>query len=140
MKCVCCTILLVFTLCACSHKPEELSDAMTFRDNMLAAQACSFQAEVTADYGDILHEFSMDCQVDSSGRVQFEITEPETIAGIRGNIEDSGGKITFDDQALFFPLLTEDHLIPASAPWKPGSGGAWSLQRVPHSRILPAGR
>lgn len=90
---------------------------MEVRDALLSAQGCSFQAEVTADYGDSVSSFSMDCQADAAGTLSFEITKPDSISGIRGQISDSGGSIDFEDQALYFPLLTDDLLTPASAPW-----------------------
>ena len=117
MKRVCWLLGLVIFLTGCTRENREFASAMQLRENILAAQSCSFQANVTADYGDSLCSFSMDCQTDPAGAIRFEIKAPETIAGIRGNISDAGGNITFDEQALFFPLLTDDLLIPASAPW-----------------------
>ena len=90
---------------------------MKFRESLLAAQSCSFEAEVTADYGDSLNQFRMGCQSDSSGKTAFVVLAPETIAGIKGNISYSGGELTFDDTALYFDLLTDDQLSPVSAPW-----------------------
>lgn len=96
---------------------EPLNQAMAFRERLLSGQGCSFQTEVTADYGDSVNQFSMDCRADAAGKLFFEITEPESISGICGNISQEGGHITFDDQAVYFPLLTDELLIPASAPW-----------------------
>ena len=90
---------------------------MGFREKLLSAQGCTFLAEVTADYGDSIHSFSVNCQGDSTGKLAFELTEPDTIAGIKGVISDTGGNIVFEDQSLYFPLLTDDLLTPASAPW-----------------------
>lgn len=91
--------------------------AVAFRETLLGAEGCSFQADITADYGDALHQFGMDCSADSAGNLKFEITQPESIAGIRGEISTEGGKIKFEDKALYFPLMTDDLLTPASAPW-----------------------
>ena len=55
---------------------------MKFRETLLAAQSCSFDAEITADYGDSLNQFRMGCQADSSGTIAFEVLAPETITGI----------------------------------------------------------
>ena len=110
-------LVLVLVLSGCSSENREVKAAMQLRDRLLSAENCCFQAEVTADYGDTMHTFSMDCQADVSGTLHFEITAPETIAGIRGSISDSGGNIEFEDQLLYFPLLTDDLLVPASAPW-----------------------
>lgn len=117
MKLGCWLLGLILFLTGCSPENRELSSAMQLRDKLLSAESCSFQAEVTADYGDSMHTFSMDCQGDAAGTLQFEITQPQTIAGIKGSISDAGGNITFEDKALHFPLLTDDLLVPASAPW-----------------------
>lgn len=90
---------------------------MNFRESLLAAQSCSFEVEVTADYGDSLNQFRMGCQSDDSGKIVFEVLAPETIAGIKGSISHSGGELEFDDTALYFDLLTDDQLTPVSAPW-----------------------
>lgn len=117
MKLVCCLLGLMVCLSGCSTENREIQEAMEVRDALLSAQGCSFQAAVTADYGDSVSGFSMDCQADAAGNLSFEITEPDSISGIRGRISDSGGSIDFEDQALYFPLLTDDLLTPASAPW-----------------------
>ena len=108
---------VMVVLTGCSQENRDLAAAMKMREELLSAQGCAFHARVTADYGDSLNSFSMDCRGDSSGNLDFEITEPQTIAGIRGTISDQGGSIAFEDQALYFPLLTDDQLTPASAPW-----------------------
>ena len=101
----------------CSSENREMSKAVAFRERLLSSEGCSFSATVTADYGDSIQVFSMDCQGDQAGKLTFEITEPESIASICGEITDAGGNILFEDQALFFPLLTDDLMTPAIAPW-----------------------
>ena len=108
-------IVLLF-LGGCSGKQEELERAMTLRAKLLASE-CSFDAKITADYGDKLYAFAMTCQGDSRGNLTFTVTEPESIAGITGIISQDGGRLTFDDTALYFDLLTDDQLSPVSAPW-----------------------
>jgi len=73
--------------------------------------------EVTADYGQTLYSFAMDCQGNPQGDVKFTVTEPESIAGISGTLSDSGGTLTFDDTALHFELMAEEQLSPVSAGW-----------------------
>lgn len=101
----------------CSSENREMDKAVAFRERLLSAEGCSFSAAVTADYGDSLQQFSMDCQADQTGKLTFEITNPKSIASIRGEITAAGGNIRFEEQALYFPLLTDDLLSPASAPW-----------------------
>ena len=59
----------------------------------------------------------MDCQADAQGDLSFEVSAPETISGITGRIDDTGGKLTFDETALYFNLLADGQLSPVSAPW-----------------------
>ena len=108
-------IVLLF-LGGCSGKQEELERAMTLRAKLLASE-CSFDAKITADYGDKLYVFAMTCQGDSRGNLAFTVTEPESIAGIKGILSQDGGKLTFDDTALAFPLMADEQLTPVSAPW-----------------------
>ena len=79
---------------------------MALRSRLLAGTV-SFDASVTADYGDSLYTFSMHCQTDTQGQVRFTVTQPETISGITGTIDGTGGKLRFDDQILTFPLMAE---------------------------------
>jgi len=110
-------ILLLLLLCGCTGHREELDRAMTLRAKLLGCLGCSFRMDVTADYGDAYQSFSMDCTSDNKGAVRFTVTAPESIYGITGVIDGEGGKLTFDDVALSFPLLADDQLTPASAPW-----------------------
>ena len=59
----------------------------------------------------------MTCQTDAQGDFLFTVTAPETIAGISGEVSRSGGLLTFDDQAVAFPLMADGHITPVTAPW-----------------------
>ena len=109
--------MVMAALSGCSSENKPLTDALGFREMLLSSNGCHFTAHVTADYGDSLTQFSMDCETDPSGELEFEILQPESIAGIRGTISDQGGSILYEDQSLYFPLLTDDLLTPASSPW-----------------------
>ena len=109
--------LLFVLLSGCDRSPEEMETAMELRTKLLQASGCSFDAKITADYGDKLHTFSMTCQADSNGKIVFTVTEPDTISGMIGTLSSKGGEITFADTALHFELLAEDQLSPVSAPW-----------------------
>ena len=109
--------VLLLILTGCHQASGPLHQAMTFREDLLEAKGCSFDAAVTADYGDSLHSFSMACQGDGQGNLTFTVTGPESISGITGRIRQSGGELIFDDTALQFTLLTDRQLSPGSAPW-----------------------
>lgn len=110
-------LLLLLFLAGCSGESKEIERGMALRSKLLSASECVFDAAITADYGDKLYTFSMNCQGDSQGNLSFTVTEPETIAGIAGTISDTGGRLTFDDTALQFELMADDQVTPVSAPW-----------------------
>lgn len=107
--------LVLFTGCKADH--GELDRAMTLRAKLLGTTECTYDAVVTADYGDEIYTFRMECVASGDGDVTFKVTEPESIAGITGTLTGSGGKLTFDDQALAFDMLADGQLSPISAPW-----------------------
>lgn len=90
---------------------------MKLRSDILAAKQCTFDTEITADYGDKIHTFSVSCQGNSDGSLKFTVTAPESISGITGEISENGGKLTFADTALQFDTMADDLISPVSAPW-----------------------
>ena len=104
------------TLVGCGRKDAELQRAMELRAKLLVS-SCSFDTEITADYGDEIYTFGVTCEADSSGGLEFLVTGPESIAGITGIADEDGGKLTFSDTALAFPLLADGQLSPAAGPY-----------------------
>lgn len=98
-------------------KQNAMEDALVLRSAIMGAKNCSFSMGITADYGDCVYEFAMDCVSDNQGNVNFTVTYPQSIAGITGTITADGGKLTFGDTALYIPMLTDDQITPVSAPW-----------------------
>lgn len=101
----------------CSQENAALKQGLEFRNRLLDAPGCTFTAKVTGDYGDMIHVFSARCRSDETGAVTFQLSEPDTLAGIAGTVSEEGGRLTFEDKALCFPLLTDEQLTPAAAPW-----------------------
>lgn len=104
-------------LSGCSGTPKEIEKGMALRSSLLQGGGCSFTANVTADYGDRLYQFSVNCQGSPSGDLTFRVTKPDSIADISGTITNEGGNITFDALALYFDTMAEGQLAPISAPW-----------------------
>lgn len=107
-------ILLLLSGCA-APRPDAMEEALAFRAQA-QSHACSFAAELTADYGAHTYTFTLDCAATPEGHLSFTVTAPESISGITGEIAADGGKLTFDGLALGFPLLAEGKLSPAAAP------------------------
>lgn len=116
MKRILALLCVVILLSGCSASNDTLDRAMALRAQMLAKGA-SFDAEITADYGDRLHTFAMSCVTDQQGNLTFTVTAPESIAGITGKVSTSGGKLTFDDHVLSFGLMADGLVSPVSGPW-----------------------
>ena len=108
--------MMVF-LSGCGAGEGNLERAMELRARLLGCTNCTFDAAITADYGDEVHTFAMNCTGDKNGSLQFTVTAPETIAGITGKFEGQKGMLTFDEFALEFPRLTDDQITPVSGPW-----------------------
>lgn len=109
-------VLALILLSGCTSHDEALDRAMALRAELLTSSV-SFDAEITADYGDEVHTFTVYCEADAQGNLGFRVTAPESIAQITGRIEAGEGKLTYADTVLAFPLLAEEQLSPVSAPW-----------------------
>lgn len=107
-------LLLPILLCGCAAPRED--PGLQLRSTVLE-KGCSFDAEITADYGDSLSVFTVSCQADPEGAVTFTVSAPEGISGISGTLAAGSGKLHFADKALSFPLLADGLLAPVSAPW-----------------------
>lgn len=114
LACVLCIILL---LTGCKGANSGVDRAIALRNKLAESNGCSFHAKITADYGEKIYVFSMDCTTDKEGNLTFSVTEPATISGITGKISTSGGEITFDDKVLAFQMMADGQITPVSAPW-----------------------
>ena len=110
MKKLAALMLICLTLTGCAKTRSMLDKAMTLRADLLACESCTFDAAITADYGDKIHTFQMHCVGDNDGAVEFTVTAPETLAGITGTFSGEEGHLTFDDKAVAFSLLADDLL------------------------------
>jgi len=110
-------ICILCLLCGCGSRSDSLKNGMNLRRQLLESSGCSFHGTVTADYGEKIYVFEMDCKVDREGSLQFTVTSPDTIAGITGKIDSEGGAITFDDKVLAFQTLADGQVTPVTAPW-----------------------
>ncbi len=109
-------VLLILFLSGCGDN-SGLDKGMRLRNAMLQGAGCEFDAMITADYGEKVYTFGMHCQTDAAGVLTFSVTEPATIAGICGTVDENGGKLTFRDKALAFPDLPDGQISPVTAPW-----------------------
>lgn len=116
VKKVFCVICVVLCLTGCA-KADSMDRALAMRSRFQESGGCAFRAEITADYGQIIHTFVLDCRIDPLGSMAFTVVSPESISGITGEISAEGGKLTFDDKILAFETLAQGQINPVSAPW-----------------------
>lgn len=110
-------LAFVLMLSGCGGETDGMDRAMELRSKLLGCESCTFDVDITADYGDQIQSFSLSCSGDNQGQLSFEVLKPESIAGISGEFTGGEGKLTFDDVALSFPLLADDQVTPVSGPW-----------------------
>ena len=108
--------LMLFLLVGCKEASSNMDQALAMRQQLLK-NSCTFCASITADYEDIIYSFKLNCKADPAGDIQFAVVMPEEISGITGIVGAKGGKLTFDDKELAFPLLADGLISPVSAPW-----------------------
>ena len=110
-------LLTLLLLCGCSKSTDGTKGVLALRQQILSGNGCSFVAEITADHGDRLHTFTLECTADNLGNITFSVVEPERISGVTGRIDELDGCLTFDEQVLLFDTLNEEQLSPVSAPY-----------------------
>ena len=73
MKRMVAVMIALVILTGCTGKRDELDRAMKLRANLLGCLGCSFDVTITADYGDELHKFSMNCQTGGRGAMSVRL-------------------------------------------------------------------
>ena len=110
------TCVVIF-LTGCADQNAPIDKALKLRNEIESSNGCAFHTTVTADYGEKIYVFSMDCETDKEGNLSFTVTKPDTIDGVTGKISPSGGALTFDDQVLAFQTIADGAVSPVTAPW-----------------------
>ena len=95
------------------NSADEL--ALTIRTEYLAVTACSATAEITADYGQRVYEFTLDISWQKGGETVLIVVEPALIAGITARIKDGSACLEYDGISLETGLLSGDGLSPVDA-------------------------
>jgi len=109
--------LVIFMLCGCSKSDTNVNKGIAVRSLFMREAGVSFVADITADYGDATHEFSVKCDAAPTGDVAFTIVKPDTICGITGKITAAGGQLQFADKLLLFEPMVFGQISPVLAPW-----------------------
>ena len=105
----------VFCLFGCTISQEQQMLG-ALRSALERADKCEFDAEITAMYDRSISNFTLRCKFDDKS-FAFSVLAPESIVGISGTVDSSGGKLIYDDVILPVQPLVDGILSPVCAPW-----------------------
>ena len=110
-------LALGMLLCGCKAAKETdgAQQALDFRSRLLNG-GCSFQAELTADYGTFVQEFSLACEYSAQEGTRMCIQAPESLAGICAEVSKDGAKLVFDGTEAAFGDLAGRKVSAMAAP------------------------
>ncbi len=90
---------MIMLLSACGHAPggvgpaEEL--ALTIRGEYAALSTWTAQAEITADYGQRVYEYTVAAEFDGE-QTRLTLTAPDTVTGLTAVLTEDSGALEFD--------------------------------------------
>lgn len=117
------------TLTACSKSDDEMQRALDFRTSLLSASSCTFTTEVTADFGQRVYEFTLDCAYHSEDNyADLRVTAPDTIAGIAASVDGEDAEVKFENVSLELGTMAGGHVAPMQLPQI--LGDAWTYGYV----------
>lgn len=109
-------MLLLLTGCGGGEEGETGAEALAvaIRGEYLAMTSYSLQAQVNADYGQRVYDFTLSVTWDGE-ETTVVIREPEMLAGVTARITGDEGTLEYEDLSLETGFLDEDGLSPVSA-------------------------
>lgn len=124
------SVLFCLCLTACNRNSVDRSmqQAIDFRTALMSAGGCAFQADVSADFGEKVYDFTVQCRYMQDEKAVLTVTKPEIIAGIEATVSADGARITFDGTELDFGHLANGRVAPMAVPWL--LGRAWSSEYI----------
>lgn len=109
-------MLLLLTGCSGGQENENGAEAqaVAIRGEYMAMTSYSLQAQVNADYGQRVYDFTLSVTWDGE-ETTVAIREPEMLAGVTARITGEEGTLEYEDLSLETGFLDEDGLSPVSA-------------------------
>ena len=109
-------MLLLLTGCSGGQENENGAEAqaVAIRGEYMAMTSYSLQAQVNADYGQRVYDFTLSVTWDGE-ETTVAIREPEMLAGVTARITGEEGTLEYEDLSLETGFLDDDGLSPVSA-------------------------
>ena len=113
-----CVPMMILLLVACgggsAGGSEEETLALAIRGEYLEMTSCAATAEITADYGQRVYQYTMSVEA-SEEETALVITAPETVAGITARLKDKDSLLEYDSIAVETGPMDQQGLTPVSA-------------------------
>ena len=81
---------LMLALTGCNAGNAEMEQALAFRSALLGAEEVCFQTQICADYIDHVERFTLACETDSAGVVEFEVAPGSSLSSVSRKLEEAG--------------------------------------------------
>ncbi len=109
-------MLCLLLLCACGAGNTSAQTPIAFRTSLNEAVECSFSVSVTADYGEHIREFLLDCHADPDS-ASLMVVEPEVARGITAEVSGEDARVSFDGTVLAVEDFSTRRISPMAAPY-----------------------
>ena len=109
---------LALTLSACSGgtgENEAETMALDVRAKYIEMTSCSAHLDLTADYGERVYQYGVDCAWAKTGETVLTITAPESVAGVTARIAAGETALEYDGVRVETGALDDAGLSPIDA-------------------------
>ena len=108
-------MMTLLLLPGCGEREAKLQKSFDdLRAAVTVAEHIAFQAELTADYGDIVTDYTLKADYDGS-KTTVEILAPELIAGVKASAQRGETEVSYDGVLLGAGPLDQEGLTAMSA-------------------------
>lgn len=116
-KMISCVLMMTLLLTGCGKSKTDNPDhlASLIRAEYLAMSGWSAVAELTADYGEQVFDFTVKTSWERGGDTVITVVKPELIAGITARIRDGETILEYDGAGLSLGMLDLSGITPVSS-------------------------
>ena len=112
-----CVLMMTLLLTGCGESNEDSPEqlAALIRAQYLSASGWSAAADLSADYGEQVFDFTVNASWKRGGDTVLTVTKPDLIAGIAARIRDGETFLEYDGMGLSLGMLDLSGLTPVSS-------------------------
>lgn len=108
-------LLLILGGCGGNGKNSEEAQALEIRTDYLAMNACSGTAEIRADYGQRVYDYTIDFTWQKEGDMVLTITQPEELSGVTATLREGETLLQYEDVRLETGPISPEGLSPVDS-------------------------